>query len=94
MCTGLLHILDKMQAVFVPPDRGKIHRTVAVTMKNGFVKQCRRGIDVQSILTNFSTALDHFFSSTYLSNLSAEHRRLDMTNENLRCKLNVSFNKL
>ena len=45
----------------MPPDRSKIHRTVAVTMKNGFVKQCRGGIDVQSILTNFSTALDHFF---------------------------------
>lgn len=94
MCTGLLDILDKMPAVFVPPDRSKIHRTVAVTMKNGFVKQCRGGIDVQSILTNFSTALDHFFSSTYLSNLSAEHRRLDMTNvkqscDNLRCKLKL-----
>ena len=43
------------------PEWSKIHRTVAVTMKNGFVKHCRGGIDVQSILTNFSTALDHFF---------------------------------
>lgn len=96
MCTGLLDILNKIPAVSVPPDRSKLHRTIAVTMKNGVVKQCRGGVDVQSILTSFSTALDRFFSSTYLSNLSADHRRLDMTTvkqscENLRCKWKMFY---
>ena len=40
------YILEKIPAVTLPPDKSKLPRTVAVTMKNGAVKWCGRGVDV------------------------------------------------
>lgn len=85
MCTGLLDVQEKIPAVSLPPDINKLHRTVPVTMKNGVVKQCRGGIDVKSILENFSSTLHDYFVSSYLSILSIEHRRLNMTNVKQSC---------
>ncbi|KAL9986967.1 hypothetical protein ACROYT_G001194 [Oculina patagonica] len=69
MCTGLLDVQEKIPAVSLPPDINKLHPTVPVTMKNGVVKQCRRGIDVKSILEKFSSTLHDYFVSSYLSTL-------------------------
>ncbi|KAJ7321789.1 hypothetical protein OS493_033897 [Desmophyllum pertusum] len=86
MCTGLLDVQEKMPAVSTPSDLTKLHRRVLVTMKNGAVKQCRGGADIQSVLEYFDSTLREFFVSSYLGTLSAEHRRVDMSNVKQSCE--------
>ena len=86
MCTGLLDVQEKMPAVSMPSDSTKLHRRAPVIMKNGVVKQCTRGADVQSVLQYFASTLREFFASNYLGTLSIEHRRVDMSNMKQSCE--------
>ena len=85
-CTGLLDVQEKMPAVSMPSDSTKLHRRAPVIMKNGVVKQCTRGADVQSVLQYFASTLREFFASSYLGTLSIEHRRVDMSNMKQSCE--------
>ena len=86
ICTGLLDIQEQLCAVKRPRCASDLYRTVPVTMKNGLVRLCRGGINVQSILQHFSLALSEFFVSSYLSSLPPGHKTLDITNVKQSCE--------
>ena len=79
-------VQEKMPAVSMPSDSTKLHRRAPVIMKNGVVKQCTGGADVQSVLQYFASTLREFFASSYLGTLSIEHRRVDMSNMKQSCE--------
>ena len=50
MCTAVVDVHDKMDAVDLGDDITKNHSNVQVTMENGSVRPCRGGIDIQHLL--------------------------------------------
>ena len=92
MCTVLADIHSDIEAVPQNEDINQNHRLVRVAMPDGSIRQCRGGIDMDHLLGYFRVELPKYFSSSFLSSLSAEYAQVNFTNiqdsfQNLRYKL-------
>lgn len=80
MCTVLADIHTDINAVPQNQDINRNHRSVTVTMKDGSIRQCRGGIDIQHLLGYFRVELRKYFSSSFLSSLPAEYAQVNFSN--------------
>lgn len=65
-------------------------------MKDGSIRQCRGGIDIQHLLGYFRVELTKYFSSSFLSLLPAEYTQVNFSNiqdsfQNLRYYSDINY---
>lgn len=80
MCTGIVDIHEKIEAVPLRGDMTKNHRNVQVTMKDGSVRQCRGGIDIQHLLGYVTVKMSTYYSSSFLDQLPREFKEFNLAN--------------
>lgn len=80
MCTGIVDIHETIQAVPLGGDMTKNHRNVQVTMKDGSVRQCRGGIDIQHLLGYVTVKMSPYYTGSFLDQLPGAFKDFKLEN--------------
>jgi len=75
--TALADIHSEIQAVPQNEDITQNHRSVRVAMKDGSIRHCRGGIDIDHLLAYLRVELPKYFSTSFLSSLPNEYKRFN-----------------
>lgn len=76
MCTAVVDVHDKMEAVDLGDDITKNHSNVQVTMENGSVWPCRGGSDIQHLLGFVSVESGNYYCQIFLQHLPLQFKEL------------------
>ena len=80
MCTAIVDVHEKLEAVDVGDDVTKNHRNVRVTMEDGTVRPCRGGIDIQHLLGFISVESGNYSRQSFLQRLPSQFRKFNLSN--------------
>ena len=80
MCTAVVDVHDKMDAVDLGDDITKNHSNVQVTMENGSVRPCRGGIDIQHLLGFVSVESGNYYHQSFLQHLPLQFKEFNWSN--------------
>ena len=80
ICTAVVDVHDKMEAVDLGDDITKNHSNVQVTMEDGSVRPCRGGIDIQRLLGFVSVESGNYYRQSFLRHLPLQFKEFNWSN--------------